>query len=434
MILWLVLAGLTALVVISMLAPLLRGARPVADPSAHDMAVYTAQLKDIEQDEQHGKIDARGAVEARNEIERRMLALDHRVGTRRILSRPLRLTVTVLLALAVPAAAGGLYLRLGTPGLPDQPLASRTSPDADLMAALAVLEQRVAQAPEDAETQIVYGRALFAADRYPEASAAFRRAVALTDSRPDTVALYGEALVYESGGVVTAEAGGVFAQVPDQPRSRFYAAVAAYQAGDRAKALDAWVGLAADAPADAAWLPAVEARIEAVARELGQDPATLLAERAEAAPAVDNAQIRGMVEGLQARLQNETPGDLEGWLMLARSLQVLGEMEQAAAAWQRAAALAPDDADVLVGYGVALMRTSAPDGAVPTDVAALMARVLRLDADNVDALWFAGVGALQSDDEVTALAHWRRLLELLPTDSTEHAVVLRRLEGIGASP
>ena len=73
---------------------------------------------------------------------------------------------------------------------------------------------------------------------------------------------------------------------------------------------------------------------------------------------------------------------------------MLDELEQAAAAWQRAAALAPDDADVLVGYGVALMRVSAPDGSVPADAAALMDRALRSDPDNVDALWFAGVVAL----------------------------------------
>ena len=253
----------TALAVVPILAPLLRGARPVAEPNAHDMAVYAAQLKDVEQDERHGKIDAQGAAEARSEIERRMLALDRRVGAGRILSKPLRLTLAVVLALAVPVAGGGLYWRAGTPGLPGQPFALRTLPNADLIAALGVLEKRVAQTPENAEIQIDYGRALFAAGRYPESAAAFQRAVGLTDSRPDTVALYGEALVYGAGGFVTAEAQEVLAQVPDQPRSRFYAAVAAYQAGNRSAALEIWVGLVADAPAGAAWLPAVEARVEA---------------------------------------------------------------------------------------------------------------------------------------------------------------------------
>ena len=158
--------------------------------------------------------------------------------------------------------------------------------------------------------------------------------------------------------------------------------------------------------------------------ELGRDPTTLLAERAEPAPPPpDAAQIRGMVEGLQARLQNDTPDDLEGWLMLARSLEVLGELKQSADAWAHAAALATEDADILVAYGVALMRTGDPDGPLPDDVRVLMNDALRVDADNVDALWFAGIGALQSGEEETALAHWQRLLDLLPTDSEEYTIV-----------
>jgi cytochrome c-type biogenesis protein CcmH len=42
-----------------------------------------------------------------------------------------------------------------------------------------------------------------------------------------------------------------------------------------------------------------------------------------------------MVERLAARLEAE-PGDIEGWLRLARARQVLGELELAVAALRRA--------------------------------------------------------------------------------------------------
>jgi len=45
--------------------------------------------------------------------------------------------------------------------------------------------------------------------------------------------------------------------------------------------------------------------------------------------------IRGMVEGLAARLADD-PRDLEGWLRLIRSYRVLGEREQAEAALAKA--------------------------------------------------------------------------------------------------
>lgn len=53
-----------------------------------------------------------------------------------------------------------------------------------------------------------------------------------------------------------------------------------------------------------------------------------------------NAMIRGMVEGLAARLEDE-PDDLEGWLMLGRSWRVLGESGNAISAFERAASMMP---------------------------------------------------------------------------------------------
>ena len=48
--------------------------------------------------------------------------------------------------------------------------------------------------------------------------------------------------------------------------------------------------------------------------------------------------IRGMVEGLAARLQ-ENPDNIDGWRRLARAWEVLGEPEKAAEARARVAAL-----------------------------------------------------------------------------------------------
>ena len=48
--------------------------------------------------------------------------------------------------------------------------------------------------------------------------------------------------------------------------------------------------------------------------------------------------IRAMVEGLAEKLK-ENPDDLKGWLMLARSYEVLGEVEKAGQARARAEAL-----------------------------------------------------------------------------------------------
>jgi cytochrome c-type biogenesis protein CcmH len=62
-------------------------------------------------------------------------------------------------------------------------------------------------------------------------------------------------------------------------------------------------------------------------------------------PQEREAAIRGMVERLASRLERE-PGDLEGWLKLARAYDVLGEPARRRGALERAAALAPGRADL----------------------------------------------------------------------------------------
>jgi cytochrome c-type biogenesis protein CcmH len=93
--------------------------------------------------------------------------------------------------------------------------------------------------------------------------------------------------------------------------------------------------------------PFVLQQFDAAAADLGLagiEPAGPTDEQVAAIQALpkdeQDATIRGMVEGLAARLESE-PDDLEGWLMLGRSWRVLGEDDAAIAAFERAAALMP---------------------------------------------------------------------------------------------
>jgi cytochrome c-type biogenesis protein CcmH len=96
--------------------------------------------------------------------------------------------------------------------------------------------------------------------------------------------------------------------------------------------------------------PFVQQQFAAAAGELGLEVPGLRAARgpsaeqmqeaAELSPDEQAQMIRGMVDGLAARLEQQ-PDDPEGWRMLARSWTVLGEAERAAAAYARLAALLP---------------------------------------------------------------------------------------------
>ncbi|WP_332308123.1 tetratricopeptide repeat protein, partial [Elstera litoralis] len=140
------------------------------------------------------------------------------------------------------------------------------------------------------------------------------------------------------------------------------------------------------------------------------------------------AMIRGMVEGLAARLE-QTPDDLAGWQRLARAREVLGESEAAIAAHRQIVRLAPQSVDALLGLARVLFPPSATlAGPVPPEFYALMRRVLALDPNQPEALWFAGLDAAQQGNKPEALAHWRHLLALLPNDAPPRQQLLQEIE------
>jgi cytochrome c-type biogenesis protein CcmH len=193
---------------------------------------------------------------------------------------------------------------------------------------------------------------------------AYRHAADLSGHRADIMGDWGEAQVLAAEGRVTPAAREAFeaalADKENAPRSRYYLALAKMQQGDPKSALQAWVDLAADAPADAEWLPLVRQRIIEAAAKLGVDPSTLktssgmpsqaaVAATAQAtgnaSPEDRRAMIEGMVGKLAARLEQQ-PDDVEGWARLGRSYMVLKEPAKAREAYARALQLKPGDASL----------------------------------------------------------------------------------------
>jgi len=204
------------------------------------------------------------------------------------------------------------------------------------------------------------GRTYMVMERYDDAAAAFARANAI-DGDPQTATEEAEALILANGSTVPPLAlkilGEVLAQDPREPRARYYIAVAKAQGGDLKGAVQEWTDLVALAPADAEWLPMVQEQIAEAVKQLGVKPDSFApsagarallqgtpapAATAPAAPGLPAGQeemIRGMVSRLETRLQ-ENPNDAEGWRMLARSYEVMGETAKADAARAKADALA----------------------------------------------------------------------------------------------
>ena len=135
------------------------------------------------------------------------------------------------------------------------------------------------------------------------------------------------------------------------------------------------------------------------------------------APArVSAAQIEDMVGKLAEKLK-QNPDDANGWLMLARSYKVLGRFAEAAEAYSHASAIVDKEAVLLADY--AEMLAQANNGSLQGKPDELIARALKLDPNEPQALLLAGASASDRRDFAAAAGHWSRLLTQLEPGSEE---------------
>ena len=245
---------------------------------------------------------------------------------------------------------------------------------------IARLEARLKDKPDDAEGWRMLGWSYFQTERYAEAATALKRATTLDPNNAETFSFLGEALVLASDeeGHIPADAMRAFDRAlaldPADSRARYFKGVSLDLAGQHRKAIDLWFALLEDTPADAPYAQDVRDVIETVARKNHIDVEKRLAEARFAAPTAgmatdgaakaaagipgpsrsemqaaaqlpkgqQDAMVRGMVDGLEAKLKAD-PADADGWIMLMRSRMQLGEPNKAGVALQGALAAFRND-------------------------------------------------------------------------------------------
>jgi cytochrome c-type biogenesis protein CcmH len=366
---WIVCGLLTLAVLAPLLLPLIRGHRPGAEDEEPVTALYRRQLAAIDDELAQRRLAPGQAAAARTEITRRMLAAAEREHAASTASAetagavPWRIGAAVGIAGVLPAAAIAIYFAVGAPQAIDPGAAEDAAVPhgaAEFAAAADQIQAHLLQAPDDLRGWTLLARTLAALGRFPEARAAYARAIALAPGEIGLHAELGEVLVLAAQGRVTPGAAAEFAEAPDDPRSRYYEAEAAAQRGDFAAAKKMLQAMLASAPADAPWRHAVAERLaelsangDPAAAEAAVSPGNPSAQDASPAqhgpsaqdiaaaramsPAERQAMIRGMVDRLAQRLERH-PDDKAGWARLAHAYDVLGEPKKAQAARVREAA------------------------------------------------------------------------------------------------
>ena len=359
MTLWLLFALMTAAAIFAVLWPLARATGESRDGG--DVAVYRDQLDEIVRDRATGLIGAAEAEAARVEVSRRLIAAAD--AQERPPAQPERATfrrraAAVATLVALPAIGAALYLALGSPNLPGQPLSARaTTPprNQSLETLVARVEAHLEQNPDDGRGWEVVAPVYVRLGRIEDAVKARRNALRINgrDERrkADLEADLGETLLAAANGVVTQEAKDLFdravATDPRHAKARFFLGVAAHQDGDGAKALAIWRNIARDTGTNSPW--GIMARQGIASVEGASQPGPSAADVAASEqmdPQDRAAMIASMVERLAERLKQDG-SDVEGWLRLVRAYTVMGDRERALSAVADARRALGHDADKL---------------------------------------------------------------------------------------
>ncbi len=147
---------------------------------------------------------------------------------------------------------------------------------------------------------------------------------------------------------------------------------------------------------------------------------------ASMAPEQRQQAIRGMVEGLAARLR-DNPQDRGGWLRLANAWKVLGENANATDAYARADALGPVDARLLSDWAEAHVRSLPPGQSPSPQAVAVLERLEKAEPRNGLALFYLGAASLAAGDSKAAAQRWKTLLALLPADAPIRPMLEERI-------
>jgi len=327
--------------------------------SGSDVMVYRDQLDEVERDRSAGLIGKVEADAARLEISRRLLGAADSAGTKQPISSltPGRRRIAAAVALlALPALAGGFYLRLGSPQLASaqqEATPDKGSAQESVEGLVGQVEAYLQRNPNDGHGWEILAPVYLRLNRYSDSVTAWRNALQLLGESAERDANLAESLTLQANGVVTAEAKAAFLRAATLDNTlvtaRYYLGLAAEQDGDRAKAAKIWRDLIAEAPKGAEWVADVRDALARVESNSGSAPgpgAANIAAVANQSPEQQSAMIHSMVDRLAARLKQDG-SDVEGWLRLVRSYKVLAEPDKVRAAITDAQQALASDRDKL---------------------------------------------------------------------------------------
>lgn len=312
------------------------------DARAANLAILRSQLAQIDAELSAGTLDAAQHARARNEIEHR--ALEEEGPGERERAPQRSKAVAVIVGLAIPCMAGGLYWQLGNPqamqdqgvgvqagaapgtraGTGQAPASEVTMVQIEAM--VAQMAQQLENPPPgqkpDAAAWDMLARAYAAIQKFPEADRAYARAIELAPANAQFLADRADVMALMQGQSVVGEPMLLVRKAlsldPKNLKALALAGSEAFERKDFATATKYWVEARALAPPGSDFAAGLDRSLDAAGA--GSAPAETTTAQAQArpqaqaqpaaqSPAAANASISGKVTLAPALAGRISPGD-----------------------------------------------------------------------------------------------------------------------------
>jgi len=265
---WIFTAGLAGLAILFVVTPLLSRRESGQDVGQDqlNLQLFHQQLQELKTDLAAGKLDRVQYRDSCRDLERELLHdLDEHQASPGEPRTTGAVVTAVIVALALPAFAFGLYLTIGNPkiipnlemaasgqtsiadGHPGTGAGQRTPSLDELVERLAA---KMEQNPENVEGWLMLGRTYFAVDQPGKALDALEKAHGLAPENPDVILAYAEAIAANGEGKLVGRPAELIAKAleidPNNVTGRWLDGLVAYQAGDFAGAVQRWERILAE--------------------------------------------------------------------------------------------------------------------------------------------------------------------------------------------
>lgn len=316
----------------------------VADAQSANLRVARERLAELDADLRSGKLDQAGFEQAKRELEAGLLddlAAESAAATPTVQEGGR--WMGVLLSLAVPVLAIGLYSYLGEyAALTTAPTAARQAAASHAAGAengqqptvsemVEKLAARLQSNPEDAEGWFMLGRSYMVMQRYAEAASALERVHALVGDEPNVLVAYADALAMASDGRIAGKPQAMIEKAltlePHNKVALWLAGMGRAETGEHTAAIAYWqrlLPLIQNDPQSTADVQALITRSQAqggVAETPSAAPAIAAAPAAESATDASMSAARLQVQvALDAALQDKVDPD-DTLFIFARAMQ-----------------------------------------------------------------------------------------------------------------